>query len=604
MASIINSGKFKARDGNGAPYAGGKLYTYLAGSAGATNKQTFTDSNLGTPNANPVILDADGRADVWIGSGRYLFILKDSEDSTIWSVDNYADVVGDIIQYATVAEMEADSVQAGQTVSTQGYYAAGDGGEANYLVVVPQSFDGFGDHELANGNVAVLQAALGIVNVKQFGANGTTDSAAIQAAIDSTITSLATVYFPDDTYDIDTMVGFVHAARLELSAGAILSYTGADAAIWVRDEAGGSFGGEGFSIKGGQITGGGAEGLRLGRQNTITVALGFVEDMKITNMDIGINSFCTEVFFMRNVHFYNNGIGMKFANTTSVFHTTCYLDNCRFTSSVDEGVIVEKAWQLVFTACQFEANGKEGLKIYRDVATAGLHNLVINHCWFEGNNAGRAASNYGQLDIDNIAGTTSIDFLSIRDTDFAVPTTGNHQVKIAGLVSPIILSNNRYIDGVGDTAHGSITGGGTEQKVYVQGNELPTDWTLGTGVIFDVNGISSAQSDYIDVVNAAEIKLVKHFDRAAILISATLVYVEAASPTGLGGTLTEVGKRGDQNYYGTKLLASGSALWGISTIPLTATDVGVDDVVTFYSPNGLSGTGTGQVVCSIEYVLV
>ena len=77
-------------DNNGNPLAGGKIFTYEAGTT--TPKETFTDSEEGTANANPVVLDAAGRADVWLGSGSYKFILKDANDVTIKEVDN---VTGD-----------------------------------------------------------------------------------------------------------------------------------------------------------------------------------------------------------------------------------------------------------------------------------------------------------------------------------------------------------------------------------------------------------------------------------------------------------------------------------------------------------------------------
>jgi hypothetical protein len=186
MATIINSGKFEASDGDGVPYAGGELYTYLAGSAGATPKATYSDAKLTTPNANPVVLDADGRADVWVGGGSYLLILKDALGNTVWSVDDYLDEIGGVILFDTVALMKAESLAAGETAMTRGYYTKGDGGGATYLIVAPQAFDGYGDHELANGNIAVLQYS-GAINVKWFGAKGdgvADDSANIQSAID------------------------------------------------------------------------------------------------------------------------------------------------------------------------------------------------------------------------------------------------------------------------------------------------------------------------------------------------------------------------------------------------------------------------------------
>lgn len=88
MANPIPMLKFQAFDSSGDPLSGGKLYTYDAGTT--TPKTTYTDSTLGTPNTNPVILDSRGEANVWL-SGGYKFVLKDSADATIYTVDNISD---------------------------------------------------------------------------------------------------------------------------------------------------------------------------------------------------------------------------------------------------------------------------------------------------------------------------------------------------------------------------------------------------------------------------------------------------------------------------------------------------------------------------------
>ena len=90
---------FTALDANGDPYVGGKLYTYETGTT--TPKTTWTDSGKGTPNANPVILDSRGQAQVWIDNsdGNYRFRLLDSDDNTIWTIDD----IGPTIYNFTVA---------------------------------------------------------------------------------------------------------------------------------------------------------------------------------------------------------------------------------------------------------------------------------------------------------------------------------------------------------------------------------------------------------------------------------------------------------------------------------------------------------------------
>jgi len=90
MAKLSPYGPFRAFDSNGDPLNGGKLYTYDAGTT--TPKTTYTTEAATIANANPVILDADGYANVWLGDGSYKFVLKTSADVTIWTVDN---IIGD-----------------------------------------------------------------------------------------------------------------------------------------------------------------------------------------------------------------------------------------------------------------------------------------------------------------------------------------------------------------------------------------------------------------------------------------------------------------------------------------------------------------------------
>jgi hypothetical protein len=86
MTRISPFGRYRALDANGDPLAGGKLYTYEAGTS--TPKTTFTDNSGNTANPNPTILDADGYADVWLDVGGYKFTLTDADDVTLWTVDN------------------------------------------------------------------------------------------------------------------------------------------------------------------------------------------------------------------------------------------------------------------------------------------------------------------------------------------------------------------------------------------------------------------------------------------------------------------------------------------------------------------------------------
>ncbi len=69
----------------GVPLAGGKLYTYVPYTT--TPKATYTDSTGVTPNANPVVLDSAGRANIWL-DGFYSFSMYDANGVLQWTSDN------------------------------------------------------------------------------------------------------------------------------------------------------------------------------------------------------------------------------------------------------------------------------------------------------------------------------------------------------------------------------------------------------------------------------------------------------------------------------------------------------------------------------------
>lgn len=72
-------------DDNGDPLSGGKIYTYQAGTT--TPKATYTTSDATIQNTNPIVLDAAGRAVVFI-QGSYRIDTYDANDVLIRSVDN------------------------------------------------------------------------------------------------------------------------------------------------------------------------------------------------------------------------------------------------------------------------------------------------------------------------------------------------------------------------------------------------------------------------------------------------------------------------------------------------------------------------------------
>jgi hypothetical protein len=88
MATLRPNGKQQYFNNSGVPLAGGKVYTYAAGTT--TPKATYSDAGGATENANPIALNSRGEALVF-WDGAYYIEVKDASNELIYSIDNYSD---------------------------------------------------------------------------------------------------------------------------------------------------------------------------------------------------------------------------------------------------------------------------------------------------------------------------------------------------------------------------------------------------------------------------------------------------------------------------------------------------------------------------------
>ena len=124
--TIIPSPKFTGFDANGNPLAGGKLYTYVAGTP-SDPQTTYSNVELTSPNANPVVLDSAGVATVFVSAGTsFKYVLKDSADVTIWTADN----IGAVPKSTATLDV---TVTAGEAISALDavYISQGDGSKTS-----------------------------------------------------------------------------------------------------------------------------------------------------------------------------------------------------------------------------------------------------------------------------------------------------------------------------------------------------------------------------------------------------------------------------------------------------------------------------------------
>lgn len=121
---IIPVARFFSISG-GAALAGGKVYTYAAGTD--TPKATYTDFSGDTENTNPVILDSSGQADIWL-NGNYKINLLDANDvqQPNYPVDNVSSyATGSISEYAVTTGSANNYILTPSPAITE--YTAGQG---------------------------------------------------------------------------------------------------------------------------------------------------------------------------------------------------------------------------------------------------------------------------------------------------------------------------------------------------------------------------------------------------------------------------------------------------------------------------------------------
>lgn len=184
----------------GAVVPGGKLRFYRTGTT--TDQNTYSDSTLSTPNANPVVLNSEGYLDTLIygdpNTGyNYRVRLLNSSDVEIWTED---DVLVDGADTATLVT--------GSFTGTLTGYASGPTGTVNYKVTSDSS---------GVGKIVVLSLSAGI--------SGTSNATSMtMTGLPVAVSPSTAVFIP--TYIIDAGANAAGAAQIAASGTTITFYKG------------------------------------------------------------------------------------------------------------------------------------------------------------------------------------------------------------------------------------------------------------------------------------------------------------------------------------------------------------------------------------------
>jgi hypothetical protein len=79
---------------------------------------------------------------------------------------------------------------------------------------------------------------------------------------------------------------------------------------------------------------------------------------------------------------FNNTKGLHIASGADGYPTTSWISESTFSRSIEEGVLQECGYQIIFNKCIFESNQKEGFKID---AVKDTFKGALRDCWFENN---------------------------------------------------------------------------------------------------------------------------------------------------------------------------------------------------------------------------
>ena len=404
-------------DNNGVPLAGGKLYTYAAGTT--TPVTAYTSSQGVTAWSNPIILNSAGRVsgsgEIWITDGiLYKFVLETSTGVLIATYDNISGINSNFIAFTS--QQEIVTATASQTVfnlsisyqpgtnslsvfvdgvnqygpGAQYAYTETDsdtvtftsglhvGAEVKFTTTQQQGAGAVDASQVTydppfTGSVATnVEAKLAqTVSVVDFGAVGdgvTNASSAFTAAL----TASKSISIPSGDYLLSSSV--------TTDAPVVINGLDADSSLLTG----------GLVIDSTQTRYGYVLNVNLDGPNTGTgIGLTVDETHRMKFDGVTAREYLNGAEFnyaylnvLINCEFAFNGTGALFKNFTN--GTTAY--SCTFANNTNHGATVKSSQKFMFHGCDFENNTNYGIVV--DSADNGtLQNLngTVDSCYFENN---------------------------------------------------------------------------------------------------------------------------------------------------------------------------------------------------------------------------
>jgi hypothetical protein len=182
MSLLLPNAQQQFCDGNGIPLAGGLVYTYAVGTT--TPATTYSDYLLTLPNTNPIVLDGNGRAQIW-GVGAFQQLVTDQFGNEIWNAVTTDGSIDPSTLFAPISGSPYYAPASGSPnyapASGSAFYAA-IGGSATQTFLVEAGTN-------ANNAMSVSQYQIGLPNFAYDTGTANAKVAILTPAISGSYTS-------------------------------------------------------------------------------------------------------------------------------------------------------------------------------------------------------------------------------------------------------------------------------------------------------------------------------------------------------------------------------------------------------------------------------
>uniref|UniRef100_A0A6M3IPE9 Putative pectate lyase n=1 Tax=viral metagenome TaxID=1070528 RepID=A0A6M3IPE9_9ZZZZ len=428
--ALLTYPKFRAWDSDGNPLSSGKLYSYQPGTTSA--KATYSNKACTTANANPVVLDSNGEAFVYL-LGPTKLLLTDSDDVQIWAPSQSFNGIGQNVTSYEPDYQEADQGADSGASNTVKYFVDTIGTDKSTILLrhnsgVSETPYTFATAETIPSNITLmlepgakldidsgatltingpfeagLRQTFSGAGVVRFGAgsvsrvypqwwgvlpDGTDDSTAAGLAKDAAVASGAALFFPPGTYTLSLSLD-ADDDNLTIE-GADQKNTIIDAKDNATDTISLASGCNYVTIKNLSIanSGGTNDGTHYGIYST-NAAYAVLKDLTISGYNNNIHIEATNTLEITRV--YSSGAVFAAGETGHglyVSHATAgtgfFLTDSHFVGNDKTGVVLENLEQPNLDRVEALTNGEYGIHI----DGANNSSFMVSNCSADTNTSG------------------------------------------------------------------------------------------------------------------------------------------------------------------------------------------------------------------------